>query len=140
MALVAPPKAIEVHATAAHRQAERGTETLRFQAVVAPDSGIVLYDPHGYWSNFSLKGMKSLVLWLNQWIAYQAAAYKPQGYKLVNTSDGTEHTVADGMSVKLLGDSFIILKADGEPSELGALPAELWEIMPIYAAAAPATT
>jgi len=97
----------------------------------ASDSGLLLYTPNDYWINLELNAAKRLAAFILEWTAYNSERFKPQGWRLINTTTGESRKVEG--KVVLLGDSFVVQNPDGDAiSE--ALPALDWRIEPFFEA------
>lgn len=127
----APPRDCMVIGNVESREStSRGITTFKATAH-ATDSGVILWDPAGYYCNLSLTGVKDLLLWLSQWHAYQRERFKPTGFALVNLTTGEKRERKDGEAIVLVGDSFYIRNTSGEDLT-GALSLTEWEMQPLF--------
>lgn len=103
-----------------------------FSITVHPsDSGLILSDPAGYYTNLALTSARELSTWLSQWCAFQRERFKPTGFALVNLTTSERRERADGEAIVLVGDSFYIRDSEGHDLT-GALPLIEWEMQPLF--------
>lgn len=130
-----PNAHIEVAASVQSRSTTSRASATFQCAAHASDSGLILTEPSGYYTNLSLAGARSLAAWLGEWVKYQQSRFKPTGWRLVNILNGSTQDVSEGHAVALIGDSFYIKGINGE-ALTQALPATDWELRPIVPATA----
>ena len=128
--MVEPTTSISIKMNTENRQStSRNTGGIFRVEPCLKDSGLAIYDPHGYWYGMPLSSVNALVKWLTEWTAFRQWQFKPLGFTLVSIS-GETREIKDGARCEIVGDSFVLRTQSGE--QIGeAMSAAVWTLTPI---------